>query len=162
MKAKYFIPALIVFPVLLIQLTLVPLISIESVIPDLILITLVYFSILYGQTYGTILGSFYGLVFDLISGSLLGSSMLSKTVAGFSAGYFSSETRREKYLNTYSFALVVFLSSLIDQVIYSFFSALDFNTNILLILFEQALLPSIFTSALSILVVIIPFKRSYN
>jgi rod shape-determining protein MreD len=162
MKFKYFIPLFVFIPVVIIQLTVIPLISIQGVVPNLILIAVVYFSIANGQIFGTVTGASYGLVFDLISGSLVGSNMLSNTVAGFIAGYFSGETKREKYLYTYSFSLVVLISALIDAMIFSFFSVIDFNTNFLQALFNHALLPSIFTSIVSILVVVIPYKRAFD
>lgn len=162
MKLKYFKPLLIFFPVVLIQLTVIPLVSIQEVVPDLLLIAVVYLSISYGQVFGTVTGASYGLLLDLISGNLIGSNMLSKTVAGFIAGYFSSETRRDKYLYTYFFSIVVLLTGLVDAIIFSFFSVIDFNTNILLVLFNHALLPSIYSSLVSILVVIVPFKRNFE
>jgi rod shape-determining protein MreD len=162
MKIKYILPLLVFIPVALIQLTVIPFVSIEEVIPDLLLIAIVYFSIAYGQTFGTITGASYGLVYDLISGSLIGSNMLSKTVAGFVAGYFSGETKKEQYLYTYSFTIVVFTSALIDTMIFSFFSVIDFNTNFLMALFNHALMPSIYTSLVSILVVIVPYKRAFD
>lgn len=161
MQPRYYIPVLTFFPLLLLQITVVPLISIKGIIPDLLLIAVVYCAISFGQIYGTILGSVYGLLFDLITGSLIGSTMLSKTVAGFVGGYFSSETRREKYLNTYAFALVVFICAICDSVIFSFFSAIDFNTTILNLLFNNALLPSVFTTAISLILVVIPYKRRF-
>ena len=124
MKLKYIIPLFVFIPVVLIQLTVIPFIAIQGVVPNLILIAVVYFSISNGQTFGTITGASYGLLFDLISGNLVGSNMLSKTVAGFIAGYFSGETRREKYLCTYSFTLVVLISALVDALIFSFFSVI--------------------------------------
>jgi rod shape-determining protein MreD len=162
MKIKYFIPLFVFIPVVLIQLTVIPFIAIQEVVPNLILIAVVYFSIANGQIFGTVTGASYGLLYDLISGNLVGSNMLSKTVAGFIAGYFSGETRREKYLYTYSFTLVVLLSALINAMIFSFFSVMDFNTNFLQALFNHALLPSIYTSIVSILVVIIPYKRAFD
>jgi rod shape-determining protein MreD len=162
MKLKYIVPLFIFIPVALIQLTVIPFIAIQEVVPNLILIAVVYFSISNGQIFGTITGASYGLLFDLISGNLVGSHMLSKTVAGFIAGYFSGETRREKYLYTYSFTLVVLLSALANAMIFSFFSVIDFNTNFLMALFNHALLPSIYTSIVSILVVVIPYKRAFD
>lgn len=162
MKIKYILPLIVFIPVALIQLTVIPFVSIQEVVPDLLLIAIVYFSIAYGQTFGTITGASYGLVYDLISGSLVGSSMLSKTVAAFIAGYFSGETKKEQYLYTYSFTIVVFISALIDTMIFSFFSVIDFNTNFLMALFNHALMPSIYTSLVSILVVIIPYKRAFD
>jgi rod shape-determining protein MreD len=162
MKLKYIIPLFVFIPAVLIQLTVIPFIAIQGVVPNLLLIAVVYFSISYGQTFGTITGASYGLMFDLISGNLVGGNMLSKTVAGFIAGYFSGETRREKYLYTYSFTLVVLISALVDAMIFSFFSVIDFNTNFLMALFNHALLPSIYTSVVSILVVVIPYKRAFD
>jgi rod shape-determining protein MreD len=159
MRIQYLIPVLVFIPVLIIQITVIPLISIESIAPDLLLIALVYFTISLGQIPGTLYGAFLGLAFDLITGSLLGSTMLSYTVAGFTAGYFSSETRREKYLNTFSFTLVVFLCAIAESIIYSFFSILDFNTNIVKLFFDNALLPAVFTGLISIIVLIFPFKK---
>lgn len=162
MKIKYIIPLFIFIPVVLIQLTVIPFVSIQEVVPDLLLIAVVYFSIAYGQIFGTITGSSYGLLYDLISGNLVGSNMLSKTVAGFIAGYFSGETKRDKYLYTYSFTIIVFLSALIDSVIFSFFSVIDFNTNFLMSLSNHALMPSIYTSLVSILVVVAPYRRAFD
>jgi rod shape-determining protein MreD len=162
MKLKYFIPLFVFIPVVLIQLTAIPFVSIQGVVPNLLLIVVVYFSISNGQIFGTVTGASYGLLFDLISGNLVGSNMLSLTVAGFIAGYFSGETRREKYLYTYSFTLVVLISALINAMIFSFFSVMDFNTNFVQALFNHALLPSIYTSIVSILVVIMPYKRAFD
>lgn len=159
MKWKYITPIIIFFFVYLLQITVVPLIRLAGIIPDFILIILVYYSITRGQLYGTILGAVYGLLVDLISGNLLGLSMLSKTVAGFSAGYFASETKKETNINTYNFSLIVLLCSFIDTVIFSFFSSFDLQTNILSILFEQALLPSLYTAVLSILFIFYPFRK---
>ncbi len=161
MKLKYFIPFIILVPIIIIQLTIIPLISIEAVVPDLLLIALVYYSIAYGQVFGTAAGAAYGLIFDLITGNLIGSNMLAKTVAGFAAGYFSTETRKEKYLYTYAFCMVVFICSLINSIIFSFFSVVDFNTNFISVLFNHSLLPSIYTALFSILGVIVPQKRSF-
>ncbi|MGB5288455.1 MAG: rod shape-determining protein MreD [Ignavibacteriaceae bacterium] len=162
LNLKYFIPPLIFFPVVLIQLTVIPFISIQGVVPDLLLIAVVYLSISYGQIFGTITGASYGLLYDLISGNLMGSTMLSKTVAGFVAGYFSSETRRDKYLYTYSFSIVVLITGLIDAVIFALFSVIDFNTNIFMALFNHALMPSIYTSLVSILLVIVPYRKNFE
>jgi len=162
MKLKYVIPLLVFIPVVLVQLTVIPFVSIQGVVPNLLLIAVVYFSILYGQTFGTVTGATYGLLFDLISGNLVGSNMLSLTVAGFIAGYFSGETRQDKYLYTYSFTLVVLMGALVNAMIFSFFAVMDFNTNFLQALFNHALLPSIYTSIVSILVVVVPYKRAFQ
>ncbi|MCG6912664.1 rod shape-determining protein MreD [bacterium BMS3Abin03] len=159
MKLEYITPLIVFFLVYLLQITIVPLIRLAGIIPDLILIILVYYSISRGQLYGTILGAVYGLLIDLISGNLLGLSMLSKTIAGFTAGYFTGETKKITNVSTYNFSLIVLLCSIIDTIIFSFFSTFDLQTNIFSILFEQALLPSLYTAVVSILFLFYPFRR---
>ncbi len=159
MKWELITPFITFFVVLLVQITVIPLIAIAGIIPDLVLISLVYVSISRDQYYGTVLGASYGFFIDLITGSLLGSSMLSKTIAGFTAGYFSTETKKDINISTYIFSLIVFICALIDSVIFSFFSAFDVQTNIIKLLFEQALLSSLYTAMVSILFIFSPFRR---
>jgi rod shape-determining protein MreD len=158
-KSEYIISILIFIPVLFIQTTIMPLVSIGGVIPDLILIILVYYGITQGQIYGTVLGFIYGFLFDLITGSLLGSSMVAKTLAGFTAGYFTSENKRDQYLISFNFSLIVLLCSLVDSTIYSFFSAVDFSLSIFTMFFQHSLLPSIYTTALGLVLMIFYPKR---
>ncbi|MGB5895528.1 MAG: rod shape-determining protein MreD [Ignavibacteriaceae bacterium] len=159
MKWELITPFITFLIVLLFQITVIPLIAIAGVIPDLVLISLVYYSISRNQFYGTVLGAYYGFLIDLITGSLLGSSMLSKTIAGFTAGYFSTETKKDINISTYIFSLIVFICALIDSVVFSFFSAFDIQTNLFKLLFEQALLPSLYTAMVSILFIFSPFRK---
>ncbi len=162
MRSDYILSILLFFPVLVIQTTIMPLISINGIVPDLILILLVFYSMKRGQLYGTALGFVYGFLFDLITGSLLGSTMISKTLAGFIAGYFSNENKRENYFKSYFFVLIVLLCSVVDLVINSFFSSVDLNTNLFRLIFEQGILPGVYTSALSVFVILFYPKRSIN
>lgn len=158
-KSQYILSIILFFPILLIQLTVIPLLSIGSVIPDLILILLVYYSITQGQIYGTVLGFIYGFLFDIITGSLIGSTMIAKTIAGFTAGYFSSENKRDQNLIAYNFAVIVLLCAVIDSTINAFFSSVDFNTNIFLLFYQHSLLPAIYSAAISLMIMIFYPKR---
>ncbi len=162
MRSQYIWSIVLFFPLLIVQTTIVPLIAIHGVVPDLIMVLLVYYSMSCGQIYGTVLGFIYGLLFDLITGSLLGSTMLSKTLAGFIAGYFSNENKRENYFKSYIFMLIVFLCSVVDLVVSSFFSSIDLNTSLVRLLFEQGILPGIYTAVLGIFVIMFYPKRSIS
>jgi rod shape-determining protein MreD len=161
MRSEYIAAILLFFPLLLIQTTIIPLVSIAGVVPDLILILLVYYTIRTGQIQGTVLGFVYGFFFDLITGSLIGSSMLSKTFTGFIAGYFSNENKRELYIKSYIFPLIIFLCSTIDSFILSFFSTIDLSKNLLVIFFEQGMFPGFYTAMLSLIVVVFHPRKSF-
>ena len=158
-KPAYIISILLFFPLLLVQTTVIPLIAIENVIPDLIIIILVYYAISQGQIYGTVLGFIYGFLFDIITGSLLGSTMIAKTIAGFTSGYFSSENKRDQYLISYNFSLIVLMASLIESTISAFFSSVSFNTNIFILFIQYALFPALYTTTIALMGMIFYPKR---
>ncbi len=160
MNIRYILPLLIFIPLLILQITVIPLFAFYNATPDLILILLVYYSIIYGQVYGTVLGFVFGFLFDLITGSLLGSAMLSKTIAGFIAGYFSNENKREIYAGTYIFSFIVLLCSIVESIVYSFFSTAELQRNFLLLFFEQGFMPGLYTAVVSIMIIVfIPGRR---
>ncbi|MDP4116865.1 MAG: rod shape-determining protein MreD [Bacteroidota bacterium] len=160
MRSDYIYPILIFIPLAIIQTTVIPLISINGYVPDLILILLVLYTLKEGQMYGMILGFVLGFFFDLATGNVIGSTMLSKTVAGFVAGYFANENKLTFYLKSYPFILIVLLCAIIDPIIFSFFSAGSLNTNIFKLFFEQGLIPGFYTAFVSVLVILFYPKRS--
>jgi rod shape-determining protein MreD len=162
MQTRYIFPLLLFIPLLILQTTIIPLLSLYGAVPDLILILLVYYSVRQGQMFGTILGFVFGFLFDLITGSLLGSAMLSKTTAGFIAGYFSNENKRDVFLYSYVFTFIVLLCSVADSIVYSFFSTADLQRNFLLLFFEQGFLPGIYTAIISILAIIFFSGRRFR
>lgn len=159
MRIQYIVSIALFFPVLLLQTTLIPLVAVEGIAPDLLIILLVFYTINNGQIFGTVLGAVYGFLFDLFTGSLIGSAMMSKLLAGFIAGYFSSETKRDNYLKPFNFLLIVFLAALVNSVTFSFFSALDLNVTIFNLLFNHAFLPAIFTAVIGIFLIFFYPKR---
>jgi rod shape-determining protein MreD len=161
MRSDYFIPFLLFAVLLILQTTVVNLISINGIVPDFILILLVFYSVKNNQIYGMILGFIFGFLFDLITGSLLGSSVISKTLAGFTAGYFSNENKREFYLSSYAFPLIVLLCGIIDSFIFSFFSSSDLRSSFVFLMLQQGVYPGIYTAAISMVVVFFMPKRSF-
>jgi len=162
MKSDYILAILLFFPLLVIQTTIVPLIAVNGVIPDLIIILLVFYTLKMGQLHGTILGFIYGFLFDIITGGLIGGSMLSKTAAGFITGYFYNENKKEAYLKSFLFVLIVLLASTIDSFILSLFTTIDLNTSLAAFFIEQGILPGIYTSVFSIIVIVFFPRRSIS
>ena len=160
MRIFYIIAIILFFPLLLLQSTLVPLISIVGVIPDLILILLVYFTLRMGQIHGTVLGFTYGFLLDMITGNIFGSAMISKTISGFVTGYFYNENKLDIYFKSFVFSLIVLLSATIDSFIFSFFSSVELEKSILLRFFEQGMFPGIYTAIISLVLVMFHPRRN--
>ena len=143
--------ALVTVVLVVLQSTFVRYIAIENITPDLLVVWIVYLALRYGQIHATVAGFLIGLTMDIISGGFIGLSGLSKTVCGFVAGYFYDETRITEILATYRFAIMVFVVSLVHNVIY--FTILVQGSELpfwrTLVLF--GLTTSIYTSAFSLL-----------
>ena len=160
MHFRHFIPVIIFIPLAILQLTIIPLISIDHVGPDLILILLVYFTLLYGQVYGTVLGFSLGLLFDIFSGGLLGSAMFAKTLAGFIAGYFYNENKVEQNLGSLYFLMIIFLCATIDSFAYSVLAYTGTGLNTIYLIFEMSILPGAYTAILSFPFLVLRNKKA--
>lgn len=115
---RYLRYGLLTIVFILFQTTIIPFASISNIVPDVLLVWTVFIAIRLGQIPATVAGFAIGLATDLISGHFIGLSALSKTVAGFFAGYFFNENKIDYTLGSYQFLIVVGLSSLIHNVIY--------------------------------------------
>jgi rod shape-determining protein MreD len=110
--------ALAILVLLLLQTTFVPFLSISGFLPDVLLLWVVYIAVTRGQVEATITGFAVGLLQDAISLQFFGLSALTKTVAGFVAGYFFNENLTEQTLGSYRFLLITLLSSFVHSVLY--------------------------------------------
>ncbi len=105
---------------LVLQTTLIRFMAIESIAPDLLLLWTIIVGIRYGQIAGTTTGFGAGVIMDLLSGAdgMLGLGALTKTVAGFLAGYFYNENKTEQTLGSYQFLLIAAGIGLVHNLLY--------------------------------------------
>ena len=106
--------------VFLLDTKLMKFLAIGGIVPDLLVIWIVYIAIREGQMAGTIAGFAIGLTLDLLSGhdGMLGLSALVKTVAGFTGGYFFNENKTLQTLGGYQFLIALAVVSLVHNLIY--------------------------------------------
>jgi len=159
MSLRFFIPVIIFIPLLILQLTIIPLISIEYIAPDLIVIVLVYYTLLYGQIYGTLLGFFLGFLYDIFSGGLIGGLMFSMTLTGFVAGYFYNANKIEQNTNSHFLVLAVMICASVNSLAYSFIIFTGPVTKPLVLFFEQGILPGLFTSVFAFVFLVIKNRK---
>jgi rod shape-determining protein MreD len=114
----YIRSALVALALLLLQTTFIPYLSIGGFVPDIFLIWVVYVAIRRGQLEATVTGFVVGLLQDAVSMQFFGLSSLTKTIAGFVAGYFFNDNSTEQTLGSYRFLTILFLSSFVHNIIY--------------------------------------------
>jgi len=133
------------------QTTVVPFAAILNIVPDVLLVWIVYVAIRLGQIPATVAGFAIGLIIDLVSGHFIGLSALSKTVAGFVAGYFYNENKVDYTLGSYQFLIVVGLSSLVHNIIYFVIFVQGSDITFWTAIFRFGLFSTIYTLVLAVL-----------
>jgi rod shape-determining protein MreD len=105
---------------IVVHTTLIRFLAIVDIIPDILLLWIVYIAIREGQVAGTSAGFVIGLAVDLLSGQdgMLGLAAMSKTLGGFTAGYFFNENRTFQTLGGIRFIVAVGIASMVHNVIY--------------------------------------------
>ena len=84
------ISTLILFSATIIEASILSNISFLLVVPDLVLICCIYFSLLNGKLYGEISGFISGIFLDFITGVPLGLNCIFRTIIGYFTGFFSN------------------------------------------------------------------------
>ncbi len=158
--SNYLKPILFFIPLLVLQLTVIPLISIYGIVPNLIIITAIYYALLGGQIYGMLLGFIFGFFYDLFSGGVLGASMLSMTISVFISGYFYNENRIDTNTASYFFLVILFISAFANSLVYSFSSNFNPEIKFSSLLFEGALLPAAYTTIFGFAIIVFNMRKA--
>lgn len=149
---------------IILQKTLVGFIDVTSyrITPDVVMVGLVYAGINKGKVTGSISGFLAGLVLDLFSFSFIGLMALSKSAAGFAAGYFNKENKIEQYLGTYRFLLIVLFCSLINNIIYYVIYFQGSNLSFMDIFLRYIVPTAIYTSIFSLFPIIFARRKRFS
>jgi rod shape-determining protein MreD len=83
---------------LVLQATVLPLVAIGGVRPDIMLIATISTGLLLGREHGVGLGFFAGLLQDLASGNVFGLNLLAKTTVGYMSGLMERKVFKENIL----------------------------------------------------------------
>ncbi len=157
----YIRSALVALALLLLQTTFIPYLSIGGFLPDVFLIWVVYVAIRRGQMEATITGFVVGLMQDALSMQFFGLSALTKTIAGFVAGYFFNDNSTEQTLGSYRFLTILFLSSFVHNIVYYGVFLQGIQDSVFATMIEF----SVFTSLYTVLLGVFPmftFVRKYR
>ncbi len=149
----------VVFSVL--QVLTFQLISIEGITPDLLIVLVAWISLYEGKLHGLFAGFVIGLIFDFISFDVIGTNALSKTVAGFVAGWFYLRDKEDIITGSYKFPLITLLAAFMHNIIYYFFyiqvSELDFWNFFI----KYGIASSFYTTIFSLFVMFFKLKKRY-
>jgi len=145
-----FVKYLLLFlSLLLLQTTLLPLMSIGGLVPDIVLIGVIILGIRQGAVAAILAGCLAGFAEDAFVTRLFGLSSLANAFAGFVAGYFSRE--KVKY-NLQVTLGVVLATALVHDVIYFFIYTLGTSVGFFRMLLRYVVPTSFYTLILAFIV----------
>ncbi|NLM69793.1 MAG: rod shape-determining protein MreD [Firmicutes bacterium] len=130
--------SLIIISALVIQTTIFTSWSLFAVVPDLILVLVVLFSLINGPIFGAKFGFAAGLALDLLVGELIGLNALTKMIIGIVVGLLALRFYKENYVIP---LLCVIAATIADQLLYALGMTIFGVSVPLKLLVEQILLP---------------------
>jgi rod shape-determining protein MreD len=141
---------LAILVLLLLQTTFVPFLSIGGFLPDLLLIWVVYVAVSRGQLEAIITGFAVGLLQDVVTMQFFGLCALTKTIAGFTAGYFFNDNLTEQTLGSYRFLLIILFSSFVHDILYYGIFLQGIQDALLATMIEFSIAASLYTALLGV------------
>ncbi len=157
----YIRSTLIALGLLLLQTTFLPFLSVGGFLPDIFLIWIVYVAITRGQLEATITGFIAGLMQDAVTIQFFGLMALTKTIAGFIAGYFYNDNITAQTLGSYRFVLIVLLASFVHNLFFYGIFLQGIQDSVILTMVEFSVASSIYTGILGLLPMF-TFVRKYR
>lgn len=157
----YFRSALVALGLLLLQTTFLPFLSVGGFLPDLFLIWVVYIAITRGQVEAMVTGFLVGLLQDAVTIQFFGLTALTKTIAGFAAGYFFNENITEHTLSSHRFVLIVLLASFAHNLVFYGIFLQGIQDSVLAGTLQFSVASSLYTGFLAVLPMF-AFVRKYR
>lgn len=154
MIIQFIKPILFFIPLAVIQLVIVPMISINNITPNLVFVLISFYTLKHGQVYGTILGFILGFLLDIIAGGLIGAFMFSFTLSAFVVGYFYGENKIDINLSTYFFLFILFVCGSINSFLYTAVSNSNMNISLFFMILNEGILPGLYTALFGLPIVI--------
>ena len=156
MLNRIIIPAIIALLLIALQFTIIPVISVKFIIPNIVLIFVVLYTLKFGQINGTLYGFLVGVVFDFASAGFIGSGMFAFTLSSFVAGYFYKEDYLEVLNNLKVFLPLMLFLSILFFLLYSVLGmqTIEVEQNYSFILY--AVLCGFYTTIISLALFILP------
>lgn len=149
------------FVVILLQLFVINYFAVYSVIPDLLLIVIVLFTLREGRFSGLIFAFILSLLFDILGNDVYGLSSLSKIFVAFFVGMFYNEGKSILILSKFHFILIVFTAAIINNLIYYLFDIRETNFSFYTYLLYYTFANAIYTSLLAVPALIYYSNKRY-
>ncbi|MFN3780616.1 MAG: rod shape-determining protein MreD [Candidatus Kapaibacteriota bacterium] len=100
------------------QLSFSFLISIKGIIPDLLILLIIWITLRNGKIAGLITAFCIGLLYDYLSLNIFGVNALTKTLVAYVTGFFYKENEFVNVVKSNKIFVIVLISTLIHNIVY--------------------------------------------
>lgn len=139
--------------IIVFQTTFIPLLAVSQIVPDLLLILVVYVSLVKGQIPATVIGFLVGLIDDILSNNIIGLTAMLKVLIGFLSGYFFNENKKNYAVGELQFIILIFASTLLHNIFYIIFIIQGTEMTFIGAMFRSGIFSTVYTT----IVALIPF-----
>jgi len=153
---KYILLYLFIFSI---ENSIIKLISINGIVPDLSLIFLIFFGFKESQVKSTITGLIIGLFVDIFNFNLVGLTSLAKSVTGFLSSYFQ---QIKKNVTPSRIALSVLVLSLIHNIIIQIILSIGTDTGILKLIVYKSVPGAVYTTIFAVIINFLFFRLIWS
>ncbi|MDH7577195.1 MAG: rod shape-determining protein MreD [Bacillota bacterium] len=158
-ELRFFLLFLFFFVSLILQTTIIPFFQVGGVIPNLLLVLIIFTALYYGSGVGGAVGFTVGLIQDLLVGRYFGLLALSGLVTGYLTGYLEGKVYKENPLVP---LLLVFSGSLCASLVFITARSLIGSFSFSLPLVWRDLIPGAFYNTLLAVFLFRPFTWLVN
>lgn len=120
---RYFVMTILFLVSLILQSTVFSHLTVAGVKPDLVLVFVVFYALLYGPSEGALMGLVGGLLQDLLFGQDLGMNTLAKLVVGYVFGVLEKKIYKDNILIP---MVALFFGTLLNETILYFLRFFSF------------------------------------
>lgn len=158
-QLKYVYYTLAAFLIVIFQISVVNLIEIGGLTPNLMVVLVVWITLSEGQFTGIFAGFLAGLLFDIATFDLIGTNALAQTINAFVSGFFHKSGKEDLTLRRFGFIITVFIGSVMHNLVYFFLylklSELDFFN----FFFKYGIATSLYTTIFGVVAILFKLQK---
>ncbi|MEO6695183.1 MAG: rod shape-determining protein MreD [Ignavibacteria bacterium] len=128
-----------------------------NITPDIVILFVIFLGYTRGHITGAVSGFLSGLILDILSGSFIGLLALSYCIAGFVAGYFSTQ-RSDKSSGKSSFIGIIFMCTLAAYTVFYIIYFQGSSNNFSDIFLKHVITTTLYTSVFGLILALL-FNR---
>ncbi len=157
---RYLAYGIVVALLSIVQLIFSPIIAVDNIYPNFLLIFCAIIALREGQMVGLVAAFCAGLIYDVISNDVIGTNALASILAIFLVGYFHREGRFRQLVGSYRFLILVLVATLVFNLVYHILRIDTSEVDFLGFFLKYGIASTLYTTVIAILPLLVMARKS--